>query len=249
MKHDCSHSITEHMVVTSMLQELPKIMLSPADNELVICISNSNVSQTVLLILFVNKKVLLRERKRHTVRRVTSARYGGGGVSPSSPGQRRGTSSSPGSGWGGGGGVYPSSPGWSDTQFSPGQGGTPSSPEWGRGEGTPPGTGIGCKGRFEASSLVSSLWSQIASCGGYPLASGPMSLYSIWSHILSNIPSQIGVSLRQDRVPPARTGVPPALPHRIRTVVQHGWYASCIHTRELSCFMIIFTGRSKYCTC
>ena len=36
--------------------------------------------------LYFNKKVLLRERKRHTARHVASARYVGGGVTPSSHG-------------------------------------------------------------------------------------------------------------------------------------------------------------------
>ena len=65
-------------------------------------------------LIYVNKKVLLRERKRHTARRLARPRsaalspdrlVGGGGVTPSSP-DWRGIPSSP-----DGGGVPPSSPG------------------------------------------------------------------------------------------------------------------------------------------
>ena len=79
--------------------------------------------------IILNKKILLRERKRHTARRVASARYaalfnGGGGLPHPVL-----------DGWRGvpypvldGGGVTPSSPGW-------GEGGTPSRP--GQGVGVP----------------------------------------------------------------------------------------------------------------
>ena len=100
----------------------------------------------------IHKKVLLRERKRHTARRVASARYAGGGGGYPVPGPRGGgphaksggggVVPSPRSGWGGGTkseGGTPSqvwvgggtkSEGGTPSQVL-GEGGIPSRPGWG----------------------------------------------------------------------------------------------------------------------
>ena len=105
-----------------------------------------------------NKKVILRERKRHTTRRVASARYAALSNGVPHPVLARGdTPSSPGQGvphpvLGGWGYPIPGSGVWgvphpvlagggTSSQVQVGEGGTPSSPGWG--DGTPSSSGQG----------------------------------------------------------------------------------------------------------
>ena len=85
-----------------------------------------------------NKKVFLRERKRHIAHHVASARYaalspdGGGGVTRSRP-EHGGYPIQSCVGWGGG--VPPSSSGWGISLSTPGMGVPPLVQTW---EGVPP---------------------------------------------------------------------------------------------------------------